>query len=117
MTRQDILDYAGREFGTEPEYLWVRYPNYAVLRHAGNSKWYAIIADIPKTKAGLSGDGVVDILDVKCETALIGMLLKTSGYIPAYHMNKQNWIGIRLDGSVSDDEVFRMLDRSFDLTK
>ena len=34
---------------------------------------------------------------------------------PGYHMNKKHWNTVTLDGSVPDDEVFRMIDESYDL--
>ena len=36
------------------------------------------------------------------------------GFLPAYHMNKQNWISIILDGSVPDDKIFPLLELSYD---
>ena len=36
------------------------------------------------------------------------------GFLPAYHMNKQNWISIILDGSVPDDKIFPLLGLSYD---
>ena len=32
---------------------------------------------------------------------------------PGYHMNKKHWNTVRLDGSVPDDEVRRMIDESY----
>ena len=36
-------------------------------------------------------------------------------YIRRYHMNKQHWITILLDGSVSEAKVLDFLDMSYDL--
>lgn len=33
-----------------------------------------------------------------------------------YHMNKNKWITIRLDGSVPDDEIKNLIDLSYQLT-
>ncbi len=71
MDRQDIFDYVKKKYGTKPEYLWERYPSYAVLRHLDNGKWYGILMDVPQNKLGLSGAETVDILDVKCESEMI----------------------------------------------
>ena len=65
---------------------------------------------------GLSGDGTVDILDVKCDPRMLGSLLKTEGYLPAYHMNRENWVSIRLDGAVPWDAAVQLLTLSYDLT-
>lgn len=55
---QQIFDYAANQYTTQPEYLWVTHPEYAVLRH-GNAKrrWYALIGRISKTKLGLKEEG------------------------------------------------------------
>ncbi len=117
MDRQTIFDYAVKRYKTQPEYLWKSYPSYAVLRHSDNEKWYAIVMDVPKNKLGLSGTEVVDVLDVKCDPVMIDMLRQVDGFLPAYHMNKTNWISILLDGTVSDDKVLDMLDMSYKMTE
>lgn len=115
MDRFIVYDYVKEKYGTEPEYLWNKFPNYAVLRHPKNNKWYAAFMDIPKDKLGLDGKEIVDILDVKCNPILIGSLLKKDGFFPAYHMNRENWITILLDGTVSKDEIFMLLDLSYEM--
>lgn len=114
--REEILEFAKDNFGTSPEYLWEKFPGYAVLRHKENSKWYGIIMKVTKSALGMRGKEEVDILDVKCEPLMVGSLLKNKGYLPAYHMNKEHWITILLDGSFSRDEVFDLLSLSFHLT-
>ncbi|MCD8156471.1 MAG: MmcQ/YjbR family DNA-binding protein [Clostridiales bacterium] len=113
MDRQRILDYAKKKYGTEPEYLWERYPSYAVLRHRDNGKWYGILMDVPGNKLGLSDEDVVDILDVKCEPAMIDFLRQSPGFLPGYHMNKNHLVSILLDGTVSEDKILDLLDMSF----
>ena len=116
ITREEIFKYAKEKFGTNPEYLWTKFPNYAVLRNSENSKWYAIIMNIPKRHLGLKGEEYIDILDVKCDPILIGSLLSNKGYFPGYHMNKANWITLLLDGAVPKDDVFNLIDLSYELT-
>lgn len=115
--RSGIFAYAKRKYGTEPEYLWLKYPDYAVLRQETNAKWYAVVMTVPKQKLGLDGEGEKDILVVKCDPILIGSLLHNDGYLPAYHMNKSNWIAILLDGSVPTADIEKWIDVSYDLTR
>ena len=117
VTRADILKYAEENFNTKPEHLWAKYPEYEVLRHSRNGKWYAIIMDIPQNKVGLTGDETIDVLDVKCEPDMVSFLTSQKGYAPAYHMNKKHWLTIILDGTVEDSEIYNLLDISFELTK
>lgn len=113
--RERILRYAQDTFGTEAEYLWADAPNYAVLRHSGSRKWYAIIMDVPSNKLGLTEEESVDVINVKCSTIMIGSLLSEKGFLPAYHMNKDCWISILLNDTVSDDLIFPLLELSYDM--
>ncbi|HIX14413.1 MAG TPA: methylated-DNA--[protein]-cysteine S-methyltransferase [Candidatus Hungatella pullicola] len=36
--------------------------------------------------------------------------------VPAYHMNKEHWNSIILDGTVPDEDIYRMIRESYDLT-
>ena len=47
MEREEIFQYVKEQYGTEPEYLWKKDPDSAVLRHK-NGKWYAIIMAVEK---------------------------------------------------------------------
>ena len=114
--RQEIFEYVSGQYGTKPEYLWKSSPNCSVLRHSGNNKWYGIIMDVTKNKLGLSGTDIVDILNVKCDPDMIGSLRMQAGVLPAYHMNKENWISILLDGTVEKERIFPLIDMSFALT-
>lgn len=70
---------------------------------------------VEKSKLGLDGDGTVDVLDVKCDPEMTGMIIQTYGFLPGYHMNKQHWITILLDESVSEAKTLDFLDMSYDL--
>ena len=51
-----------------------------------------------------------------CDSILLGSLLDEKGFFPAYHMNKENWITVSLNGSVADDKIKMLIDMSFELT-
>ena len=72
--------------------------------------------DVPKNRLGLLGTDVVDILDVKCDPAMIDMLRQSPGFLPGYHMNKTNWLTVLLDGMVSDEQILDLLDMSYQMT-
>ncbi|MDG2962795.1 MmcQ/YjbR family DNA-binding protein [Exercitatus varius] len=115
LTRQ-IFDYVLTQYGSQPEYLWKTYPDYAVLRHQDNRKWYAIVMNVPKAKLGLAGTEAIDVMNVKCSPEILSTFLAQDGFLPAYHMNKSHWLTVRLDGSVDNDTIFFLLNASFDLT-
>ena len=114
MEREEIFQYVKEQYGTEPEYLWKKDPDSAVLRHK-NGKWYAVIMTVEKSKLGLEGNDLVDIMDVKCDPEMTSMIIQTYGFLPGYHMNKQHWITILLDGSVSEAKTLDFLDMSYDM--
>ncbi|MEC3941414.1 MmcQ/YjbR family DNA-binding protein [Enterococcus mundtii] len=41
---------------------------------------------------------------------------KSKGYYPAYHMNKNHWISVALNGAVAEKQLFYLLKESYDLT-
>ncbi len=114
MDRKQVFEYVQLQYGAEPDYPWS--DRNAVLRHAGSKKWYGLVIEVGRDKLGLPGDGAVDVLNVKCDPLLIGSLRTKDGFHPAYHMNKENWISIRLDGSVPAEEVQGLIDMSYTLT-
>ena len=115
MNRQELLQWAQDTYGTEPDYPWN--DENAVLRHDANKKWYAVLLKVRRDRLGLSGDEIADVLNLKCDPLLIGSLLTQPGYFPAYHMSKDKWISILLDGPTPDEEVKQLLDLSYDLTR
>lgn len=116
MDREVIFEYAAKTYRTAPEYLWAKYPDDAILRHSDNNKWYAVIMNVTKDKLGLGGLDEVGIINVKCEPEMIGALRMTKGILPGYHMNKSNWVSVLLDGSVGEELIYNLLDRSYELT-
>ena len=114
MDRQQVFDYVRQRYGTLPDYPWA-YQN-AVLRHRGNQKWYGLVMEVGREKLGLLEAGTVHILNVKCDPMLIGSLRMREGFHPAYHMNKDTWISVRLDGAVPADEIKSLIDGSYGLT-
>lgn len=75
-----------------------------------------MVMSVSKDKLGINENGMVDIVNIKCDPIMIGSLINEKGFYPAYHMNKSNWITIALDGSADDEKIKFFLDMSFDLT-
>ena len=115
MDRQELLEWAKETYGTEPDYPWN--DGNCVLRHENNRKWYALVMKLNEKKLGRQGDRIVDVLNVKCDPLLIGSLRTQPGYFPAYHMNKDRWLSIMLDGTVSPDEIKDLVKLSHQLTQ
>lgn len=116
MNRNALEAVIRETFHVVPAYPWLTYPNYEVFRHDSNRKWFALIMDVPKNKLGLQGNELLDVVNFKCDPLLIGSLRREDGFFPAYHMNKDNWITVALDGSVPDDKIKMLLHMSYQFT-
>ena len=114
LKREEIFEYVKNQYGTVPEYLWETSPKSAVLRHK-NGKWYAVLMQVEKSRLGLEEESMVDIINVKCEPDMVGLLTQTYGFLLGYHMNKKYWITMLLDGRVSEAKILDFLDLSYDL--
>ncbi|MEF2968638.1 MmcQ/YjbR family DNA-binding protein [Paenibacillus sp. M1] len=117
INREEILSYVKEKFDTEPDYPWVKFPDYAVLRHNRHGKWYGVIMNVPRVKLGLSGEGSVDIINLKGHPELNSLLKSQQGILPAYHMNKEHWITIVLDSPFPKGEILDLINSSYKLTK
>ena len=112
--RQKIIDYIKKKYKSAPEYLWKKYPDYAVFRHEDNNKWFALQAPVPKDKLGLEGNEIVEVINVKVDDMFFrDMLIRQDGILPAYHMNKQHWVTVILDGTVNEEQVRSLIDSSY----
>ena len=115
MERAELFEWAKETYGTEPDYPWNDWN--CVLRHKHNNKWYALVIEVSEQKLGLCGDKIVDVINLKCDPLLIGSLRMKPGFFPAYHMNKDKWISIIMDGTVPSEEIRNLIEISYQLTK
>ena len=54
-----------------------------------------------------------EILNVRVDPEKIGDMLDLKQFFPAYHMNKKNWISVRLDGEIEQNELNMLIDASY----
>ena len=119
MDREELFSWCRQQYGTEPDYPWN--DRNAVWRHKDNRKWFGIVLKVRRktlglaTKEGIPDD--VDVLNVKGDPNLIGALREKKGFLPAYHMNKENWISILLDDTVPEEEIKSLIRFSYQLTE
>ena len=82
--------------------------NWTLMRHKKNKKTFVCIYE---------RQGHI-WLNVKCDPEWRDFWRSAfDSVIPAYHMNKEHWNSIILDGTVPDEDVERMIGESYDLTK
>ena len=114
--RNKIFSYVKKQYDTDPEYLWSSNPDYAVLRHRRNRKWYGIVMDVQKSKLGLPDEGRIWVINVKTTSAVIEDIPDSQGFLPGYHMNHVNGLTVLLDDTLPDEQILDLLDSSFKLT-
>ncbi len=110
-----VTEYIKSEYGVKPEFLWPeRYPSYAVFRHDDNRKWFALVGNVSGKSLGLEDDKEVEFINLKFDKNETYDFAETNDHVfPAYHMNKNNWITIVLDGGLSDELVFALIRKSY----
>ena len=110
-----VVKHIKSEYGVSPEFLWPdRYPGYAVFRHGDNKKWFALVATISSKSLGLKEDKTIDVINLKFDKNQTYDFAETSDHIfPAYHMNKNNWITIWLDGTLPNELIFELIKKSY----
>lgn len=61
-------------------------------------------------------DENVVCINLKCDPAVAENLREQHEAVrPGYHMNKEHWNTVMIDGSLEESDVFDMIDHSYDL--
>ena len=112
--REKVFAYIKKKYKASPEYPWAKYDDNAVFRHSDNKKWFALVMGVEKDKLGLAGTEYVDVINLKIDDMMFrDVLVQTEGILPAYHMNKEHWITVLLDGTVEETKVYDLIDVSY----
>ena len=110
------------EYGVRAEFPWDKYPGNGTFKCIENGKWFAALltvefgklADV-KSAGQHDEDETVECINLKADPDEIPQLIKRPGVCPAYHMNKTHWISVLLDDTLTDDQVFALIRKSYDL--
>ena len=116
MDKRQFIEYCLHTYGTSPDYPFDEDSETAVLRHADNRKWYALVMKVSRRKFGFESDEVIDVVNLKIPIEMFGSFGASDGVYPAYHMNKLHWISVLLPDA-SDDVVQFLVNVSFEATK
>ena len=116
MIKQQFLEYCFNTYSTSPDYPFDEDFETAVLRHADNRKWYAIVMRVSRRKFGMNSDEVIDVVNLKLPTEMFGSFGAADGVHPAYHMNKLHWISVLLPDAPEDVVAF-LTNASFEATR
>ena len=114
---KEIVAYIKNKYGDELEFLWEKSPKNAVIRRKSSNKWYAVILTVSKRKLNLDSDEIIEVINLHNIVEEIKKLIDNKKYFPAYHMNKKYWCTICLDGTVELEEIYKLVDVSYELAK
>ena len=114
---KEIVAYIKNKYGDKLEFLWEKSPKNAVVRRKSSKKWYAVILTVSKRKLNLDSDEIIEVINLHNTAKEIEKLIDKKKYFPAYHMNKKYWCTICLDGTVELEEIYKLIDISYELAK
>ena len=63
--REEVFGYIQKKYKAKPEYLWEKFPEYAIFRHADNQKWFGLVMNISHDKIDANKSGMVAALKGK----------------------------------------------------
>ena len=58
----------------------------------------------------------IDIIDLRYQKDKIKEIIDYDKIFAGYHMNKDSWITIKLDGSVKTEKIFELIDNSYNIS-
>ena len=109
---RQLIEHIRENYGEELEYLWDKFPKYAVWRRKDSRKWYGILLTISAERLGLTSTDMIEILDLRINPKELESLIDEKKYFFGYHMNKKHWLTICLNDSVPIEEICKRIDRS-----
>ena len=117
MTRTELETYINTRYCILPDHPFPGDSVTAVFRHPDNRKWFAIAMRISKDKLGIREDGMIDVVNLKCDPDVLLSFRGQSGIYPAYHMNRNHWLTAVLDSRVEESTMAFLIGVSYDLTR
>ena len=112
-----INEYIKNKYNVNPEFLWEKYPRFAIYRKV--KKWFSLIGNVSRNKVDkkTTNDEEIELINVKVSEDMVDKLLSTKGFYEAYHMNKKNWISIILDETLDDEIIKKLICDSYDIVE
>lgn len=113
--RSLILKQIESQYHAIIEHPWQKYPDDVTAKEPLSGKWFAVFMQVRGDQIGLLSSNLIPIMNVKAEPDFIHILENSEGFAPAYHMNKEHWITVRLDGSIAMEQVMRLIRESYEM--
>jgi len=106
MNKEEIIEYCLTLKNTYKDCPFSDDFESVTMKHCENKKWFALLMNVNERL----------YLNIKTDPNYSDILRNTYDYIiPAYHMNKEHWNTIILDGTIPDETIKCMIAESYDL--
>lgn len=92
-------------FKVSADFPWKKSsPGNAVFRHPETGKWFAFIMKVDYSKLCEDKSGEIELICLKARPEKVKNLIVANKAYPAYHMSKEHWHSVVLDGNMQEDE-------------
>ena len=106
-TREEAINYCLKLENTYEDYPFSD-KNWTLMRHKENKKVFAWIFK--------RGDHIW--INLKCENGWLDFYRQNyPSIVPAFHLNKEHWNSIILDGTIPGEVIYDLVRRSYNLAK
>ena len=113
---KEVINYITNKYQDNIEYLWESAPDSGIFRNKKNNKWYAAILSVKENRVGGKTDKVITVIDLMYHKGETFDIVDNNSIYPGYHMNKNSWITIKLDGSQKNEFIYKYIDLSYELS-
>lgn len=112
-----IIERVQEKYHVKAEFLFGEDEPTAVFRKVVKEKpkWFAFISRCNRKSVTGTGEGKIEILNLRLEASDVDTLITHEHIHRGYHMNKKYWLTIELDTSVDTDMIYALLDKSYRL--
>ena len=112
-----IIERVQEKYHVKAEFLFGEDEPTAVFRKVvkAKPKWFAFISRCNRKTVTGTGEGKIEILNLRLEARDVDTLITHEHIHRGYHMNKKYWLTIELDTTVDTDMIYALLDKSYQL--
>ena len=112
-----IIERVQEKYHVKAEFLFGEDEPTAVFRKVVKEKpkWFAFISRCNRKTVTGTGEGKIEILNLRLEASDVDTLITHEHIHRGYHMNKKYWLTIELDTTVDTEMIYALLDKSYQL--
>lgn len=113
---EEVIKYIKEKYNDDLEFLWDKFDDCAIWRNKSNEKWYGILMKVKRSKFFEDSEELVEVIDLRYNKGETEKIVDNKKIFSGYHMNKNSWITIKLDGTEKTKKIFELIDNSYKLS-